>query len=501
MTAEKPFTPSGVSIDALFAGSEGLTFKDINILPAFNPGITPENLRTEIARGFWLNIPLVSSPMDTVTEWKTAVHMALQGGLGVIHFNLTPEEAAEHVRRVKRYRMGFNLEPLCRKPTEAAAEVERVKEEHGFSTILITENGKPSGKLLGMVTKNHVDFVLPGVKAALKDVMTPIASLRVFGHGEVPTLESARKLFAADPALTKMPILKPDGSVFGLVTRKDAKMSGPCPLAVLDANEQLRVGAAVSTQANDLRRVELLIEAGADLIVIDSAHGGTKWMVERIKEIKALKPDLAVVAGNVVTAEQAAPLVRAGADGLRVGMGSGSICITNEQLGVGATQLSAIYDVSRAAAVPIIADGGIKGTNDICKALACGASTVMVGRFIAGCDETPGERVWRGQQLRKRYRGMGSVSAMREGGQRRYGEGAAIKPVVPQGIDGTVPTTGSLDTFLPDKMLAVEKTLEYLGCVSIAALHERVARGQVRFQRRTKAGEEEGAASPTIEQT
>lgn len=487
---------SGLSAEELFTQGEGITFDDIVVLPSYTERRVPEKLTLDslLARGFPIRLPVVSSPMDTVTELGTAIKMALHGGIGIIHYNLSPVEAAEQVRRVKRYRMGFIFGPLCRKPTEPISEVDAVKKRHGFSTILVTEDGTPRTKLLGMVTRGHVALET-NTDLPLREVMIPVEKLRTYSHGEVPTLEVARQILRQEPMISKLPILNPDGSVYALVTRDDVIKMGQYPNALLDENEQLRVGAAVSTHPEDLERVDLLLAAGVDVLVVDSSHGGSDVGVQRIREILNRQPDLPVIAGNVATAREADPLIQAGARALRVGMGSGSICTTQQVTGIGRPQLTAVYDVSclaRKFDVPVISDGGIRVSGDITKALACGASTAMVGRLIAGCDETPAPetRNRHGQRV-KRYRGMGSPSAIRERGRLRY-ETSASEPIVAQGVEADVPIQGSLDRLLPEIAMAIRKGLENVGCASIAELHQQTSNGTVRFERLSLASRIEG---------
>jgi IMP dehydrogenase len=485
-------------LDDLFDDPVGLTFDDINILPAFSKVRDDQiTLDTLLARGLTIRLPLVSSPMDTVTEWETAARMAILGGIGFIHFNLTPAEAAEQVRRVKRFRMGFIFEPFCRTPAHPISEVRAVKEEKGFSTVLVTENGTPASRLLGMVTRADVALE-ENFSRPLKDVMTPAASLRTFTRSQVPNLERARALLREDRTIQKLPILNEDGSVYALVTRNGVAKTGSYTNACMDANEQLLVGAAVSTQKQDLARVEAIIEAGVDAIAVDTAQGGTEFAVGRIREIKERKPDLPVIAGNVVTPEQAERLVKAGADALRVGMGPGSICITQDVVGIGRAQLSAVYHVARYAAsldspIPVIADGGIRSTGDIVKALACGASTVMLGRFIAGCEESPAEEVWHEGQRYKRYRGMGSAGAIKAGGAKRYdGQASRKKSAVIQGVEGLIPFAGSLDKVIGEAADAVRKALEYLDSENVPHLHWNVRNGNIHFERRSESARKEG---------
>jgi IMP dehydrogenase len=450
------------------------------------------NLDTTLVPGkITLRLPLVSSPMDTVTGWKTALHFALHGGIGIIHFNSTAEEQATQVRRVKRYRMGFIFSPVCRRPDQPISEVDAVKMEHGFSTVLITEDGTQSSRLLGMVTKGNVALA-PDKTRKLGEVMIARKSLRTRLAADVRTLEKARDVLRSEPIISKLPLLNDDDSVYALITRDDVVKSGQYPLCLVDRNEQLMVGAAVSTQPQDCDRAKALLEAGADLLVVDSAQGGTHFACQRIREIRRLSPDVSIMAGNVVTPAQAMPLIEAGADALRVGMGSGSICITQDTLAIGRSQLSAIYHTSRAQ-LPVIADGGTRSTSDIVKALACGAAAVMVGRYIAGCDETLGdeERDSSGQRW-KRYRGMGSPSAIREGGVKRYGCDGSQRQTVAQGVEGWVPSQGSLDRLLPETAATIRKALEYFGCETVTVLHGKIERGEICFELRSDASRKEG---------
>lgn len=490
---------NGLTCDELFSKGAGLTFDDIIMLPPFSAvNSNAINLDTALVPGkIALRLPLVSSPMDTVTEWKTALHMALHGGVGIIHFNGTVEEAGAQVRRVKRYRMGFIFSPVCRRPDQPISEVDAVKMEHGFSTVLITEDGTSKSRLLGMVTKGNVALE-PDKTRKLCEVMIARDSLQARSATEVQTLEKARNILRLEPIISKLPLLNNDGSVYALITRDDVVKSGQYPFCLVDRNEQLMVGAAVSTQPQDCDRAKALLEAGADLLVVDSAQGGTHFACQRIREIKRLSPETPIVAGNVVTPSQAAPLIEAGADALRVGMGSGSICTTQDVLGIGRSQLSAIYHIARFArtcnpVVPVLADGGIRSISDINKALACGAAAVMVGRYIAGCDETPGdeERDDKGRRW-KRYRGMGSPSAIREGGVKRYGCDGSQRHTVAQGVEGWVPSQGPLDRLLPETAATMCKALEYFGCETVADLHDKISRGEIRFELRSDASRKEG---------
>ncbi|MEK9152645.1 MAG: IMP dehydrogenase [Patescibacteria group bacterium] len=495
-----PNAADGLTAEAIFATATDHTFDDFNILPP--PIGRPRNLdlSSQLARGFKINLPIVSSPMDTVTESRTAIHMALNGGIGILHFNLAPDEAAAQVREVKRYQMGFIFDPCCRKPSQPISEVARVKMTRGFSTILITEDGTPGSKLLGMVTRSDVDLE-ENPQKPLGEVMTKLQDLQVFSKKEVPTLASARDHFRQKRKLNKVPILNEDGTVFALITHDDVVKSA-YPIPLVNDNAQLRVGAAISTFERDRARTRLLVEAGVDILVIDAAQGASGFAVDQIQAVKTAHPGIPVVAGNVVTPAQAKMLVEAGADALRVGMGSGSICITREHLGIGRPQASAIFHVANYARhlkqpIPVIADGGIRRPADIIKALAFGASTVMVGKYVAGCDEAPGEVGWNDKHQRvKRYRGMGSISAQRDGGARRYGDASLNNSVlVPQGEDAGVAPTGSLDKLLVETAAALRKgLLDDLGVESIAGLHQAVDAGTLRFTLQSTSGKVEGGA-------
>ena len=476
----------------------GLTYDDILLLPGFNEGVcsTDISLGTDLAVCFPMKLPLISSPMDTVTEWRIAVAMALQGGIGIIHFNLSIDEAVDQVRRVKRRQMGIIYDPVCLRPTDSIGAAQEIQRSHGFSTVLVTEDGTSKTVLLGMVTKHTI--ALNPDKEILSEVMIPPDRLVTVSEGEAGSLEVARQVLRREFA-SKLIILRADGSVVGLVTSQDVQKRAEFPNALFDkGNEQLRVGAAVSTQDGDMERVKALLDEGVDVLLIDSAQGGTDHMVRRIREIRA-KSDVPIIAGNVVTPNQAIPLVQAGASALRVGMGSGSICTTQGVLAIGRAQLSAVHNVAcyareQSPPIPIIADGGIRGSSDVVLALACGASSVMVGRLIAGCTETPAEEVLDHLGRRcKRYRGMGSLSAISDGGRRRYGDcfDDAV-PVLPQGVEGLVPRQGPLDRLLSDSSGYLRKALEYLGCSTVVELHQKVVSGQVRFERQSRATREEG---------
>jgi IMP dehydrogenase len=492
---------NGLAVHELFAVRRGvgLTFDDIIILPREVEAV-PENveLKSGLAPKIRIN-PIISSPMDTVTEWETAAHMALNGCLGVLHANLPPDEAAEQVRKVKRFQMGFIRDPLCRTPYHTIADARRVKEEHGFSTIVITEDGTPRSRFLGIVTRSCIDLEERDT-LRLGSVMLHREGLerrRLIAGREVKDLDSAVRIFRDNPTLTKLPILNEDGSVHALVNRNDLAKSARYPDMLADDNRQLRVFAAVTTHEEDDARVRLLLDAGADGLVIDSSQGATGYAVRRLRMINDLDPFIPVVAGNVVTPRQANCLDAGNVAAFRVGMGSGSICITQGQYGLGRAQASAVWHMAGAT---VIADGGIRHPGDMIKALALGASFVMVGNYIAGCDEAPGQVIMKEGRRYKYYRGMGSAGAMRDRGALRYGGSRGYNPreIVVQGEEGLVPAVGPLDDRLAEALAAVRGALKELGCASVRELHQEVREGRIRFEIRSEAAKREGAVHDLV---
>ncbi len=491
---------NGLTAAELFSQPYGWTFDDINLLPVFNPGVTKSEVSLQTRFGsLWLNLPLVSSPMDTVTEAATAIEFALQGGLGFIHMNLPVEKATAEVRRVKRYQMGIVNEPVCRPPTASIREMAAVKKQHGFSTLLITADGTNNSPLLGMVTKGHAALE-SNPDRPLGEIMIPRRDLIVGEAEKISTWKAALEFLRSNPVVHKLPLLRSNGCVAGFITRKDVVKMANCPHAFIDMNNgQLRVGAAVSTHERDNERVQALLDAKVDVLLIDSAQGATLHAVQRIEQIRSLSEKVVIVAGSVVTPAQAEPLLKAGADVLRDGMGSGSICITQDVIGTGRSQLSAIYHVSQRTKNAVIADGGIRTSGDIIKALACGASCVMLGRMIAGCDETPA-RVETHRGLRyKRYRGMGSQAALEQGGLLRYSSELSHSGMVVQGVEGLVPAEGSLAPLLSRQAEAIKTGLEYLGCGSIAELHQKTKDGLIRFELRSPSARIEGKPHDIVE--
>ncbi|MCD6416239.1 MAG: IMP dehydrogenase [Planctomycetes bacterium] len=480
-------TENGVDAAALFADG-GLTYDDFIILPGYvEHGIAEIELETALTRRISLKMPLVSSPMDTVTESAMAISLALLGGIGIIHYNNSVEEQAALVRKTKRFENGFITDPVALSPDHLIRDVDAIKERHGFSGIPITADGEAGGKLVGIVTARDIDFETDRDRP-LREVMTTDV---VTAHQGISLQEGNRILKESKKG--KLPIVDDEGNLVSLMSRTDMRKNQDFPLASKDPSKQLLVGASISTHHEDRQRAEALVAAGVDVIVLDSAQGYSTYQIEMLNWIKEQYPDLQIVAGNVVTAEQCEGLIEAGADALRIGMGPGSICITQETVAVGRSQASAVYHCARAArkrGIPIIADGGVKLIGHIAQALAIGASTVMLGSMLAGTDESPGEYFYEGGVRVKRYRGMGSKEAMQARGARRY-EAGEERIRVAQGVSGTVVDKGSVINYVPYLLQGVKHALQDLGERTIAELHEAMASGRLRFEKRSLSSREE----------
>jgi IMP dehydrogenase len=413
-----------------------------------------------------------------------AINMALTGGIGFIHCNNTTEEQAEEVLKVKRHQNGFLMDPIVLSPDDRIERVDELKRTSGFSTVPVTMNGKVGGKLVGIVTSRDVDFV-PDRSKKLSEVMT---QQLVVGREPITLSEAHEKLRTSKKG--KLPIVNDSYDLVALTTRQDLKQSRDFATASMDANKQLLCGASISTAKGSEDRAQKLIEAGVDVIVIDSSQGWSLYQLDLIKRIKIAHPQIDLVCGNVVTPRQAKALIEAGADGIRVGMGSGSICTTQEVCAVGRPQGSAVYHVSRfcreTANIPVIADGGIQNSGHIIKALNLGASVCMMGSVLAGTTETPGGYFFHEGVRMKTYRGMGSLEAMQKSSASRYfGEKQAVK--VAQGVSGAVVDKGSVRDLLEHISAGVRKGCQEAGHEDISAVHKGLKDKTTRFELRTSA--------------
>jgi len=458
---------------------EGLTFDDVLLVPA-ESHVLPKDVdtSTKLSRNLRLKIPFVSAAMDTVTESRTAIAMAQQGGIGIIHRNLSIEAQALEVTKVKKFESGMVVDPITIDPDARIGQAIALMREHNISGIPVVRGRKP----VGIVTNRDLRFER-NLDRPVSEVMTRELVTAREGIGQDEAIDLLHQ-----HRIEKLLVVDDEGSLVGLITIKDIEKTRRHPTASKDALGRLLVGAAVGVGPDRDERVDALVRAGVDLIVVDTAHGHSRNVIEAVKAIKRRYPELEVVAGNVATAEGAKALVDAGADGVKVGVGPGSICTTRVVAGVGVPQLTAIWDAARACAdagVPVIADGGIKYSGDAVKAIAAGAHSVMIGSLFAGCEEAPGEVILYQGRSYKQYRGMGSVGAMKAGSKDRYFQADVTDELklVPEGIEGRVPYKGPLAMIIHQLVGGLRAGMGYVGCATIEDL-----RTKARFVRMSSAG-------------
>ncbi len=461
-------------------GDEALTFDDVLLVPGHSEVLPADvDLSVDLTPGVHLQIPILSAAMDTVTEAQLAVALAREGGIGIMHRNLTVEQQTEEVDKVKRSESGMIVDPITLPPQALLGEAEAIMSKYHISGVPITENGN---RLVGILTNRDVRFVTD-MSIPIQQLMTPAESLVTANVGT--TLEDAVDILQ-EHRIEKLPLVDDDGVLKGLITVKDIMKKRNYPYRATDARGRLLCGAAVGVNDAALTRLASLAEKGLDLAVIDTAHGHTSNVLGTVERIKATYPQLRLVAGNVVTAQGTRDLISAGADVVKVGVGAGSICTTRIVTGVGMPQITAIQVCAQEAhrhGVSVVADGGIKYSGDIVKALAAGADAVMLGSLLAGLTEAPGELIiYEGRRF-KSYRGMGSIGAMKGRARDRYGSGQAGGKHVPEGIEGQVPYKGDLANFIFQLMGGLRAGMGYVGAHNLAELQE-----NTQFVRITNAG-------------
>ena len=448
---------------------EALTYDDVLLLPGYSEVLPRDTDTTSlITRNISLNIPFVSAAMDTVTEANLAIAMALEGGLGFIHKNMPAEKQAAQVRKVKRSQSGMILDPITLAHDSVAGDAEKIMREHKIGGIPVVDANK---KLIGIITNRDLRFQ-KNMKRPISEIMTK--ENLITAQVEVGLKEAEEIL--QEHKIEKLPIVDKEGKLTGLITYKDILKNKDRPNACKDEYGRLRVGAAVGVTPDMNDRIQALINAGVDVVSIDTAHGHSKGVIDAAKNVKKQFPDLELIVGNIATREAAEALAAAGADAIKVGVGPGSICTTRVVAGVGMPQLSAVYEAAKAVRgkVPIIADGGIRFSGDVVKALAGGASSIMIGSLLAGTDEAPGEMIiYEGRKF-KTYRGMGSVEAMEDGSKDRYFQDAEddIKKLVPEGIVGRVPYKGMVSEVLYQLVGGLKAGMGYCGASTIEKLYD-----------------------------
>ncbi len=459
-------------------GKQGLTFDDVLLIPGASD-VTPNmiDLHTTLVKGVVLNTPIMTAAMDTVTEANMAIAIAREGGIGIIHKNMTIEQQADEVDKVKRSENGVIANPFSLTVDHVVADADNLMGKYKISGVPIVDN---AGKLVGIITNRDMRF-LSDFNQKIGDVMTK-DNLITAPVGT--TMEEAQATLRKHK-IEKLPIVDEEGYLKGLITIKDIEKAVQYPNSARDSKGRLLCGAAIGITGDVLERTGALVEAQVDVLVLDSAHGHSKNIMECLKKVKAAYPNIPVIAGNIATAEAAEDLIAAGADAVKVGIGPGSICTTRVVAGIGVPQITAVYDVAKVAqkhGIPVIADGGIKYSGDIVKAIAAGANVVMLGSLLAGCEESPGEtEIYQGRQF-KVYRGMGSLAAMACGSKDRYFQSGA-KKLVPEGVEGRVPYKGAVADSVFQLIGGIRAGMGYCGCPTIEDMHRKA-----KFVQITSAG-------------
>ena len=461
---------------------QAFTFDDVLLVPAHSKVMPKEvNLNTKLTKNISLNTPIISAAMDTVTESRLAITIAQEGGIGIIHKNMSIEEQANEVRKVKRFESGIIREPITISPDATISDVIDIQDKHSISALPVIENGK----VVGLITGRDVRFETR-LNQKVKDVMTPQSKLITV---EEDTDKVSVRSLLHQHRIERVLVVGKNHELMGMITVKDIQKTTDFPNACKDDQERLRVGAAVGVGDGTSERIKALYEAGVDVIVIDTAHGHSQGVIDRVKSTKKEFPDLDIIAGNIATGAAALDLVKAGADCVKVGIGPGSICTTRIVAGVGVPQITAISDVAEAlkgSGIPLIADGGIRYSGDISKAFAAGAYSVMLGSMLAGTEESPGEvELYQGRAY-KSYRGMGSIGAMNQahGSSDRYFQSdSKADKLVPEGIEGRVPFKGSIRPIIHQMIGGVRSSLGYTGCENLEKM-----RTNAQFVQVTSAG-------------
>lgn len=449
-------------------GKQGLTFDDVLLIPARSE-VTPNmiDLRTTLAGNVRLNVPIMTAAMDTVTEAEMAIAIAREGGVGIIHKNMTIEQQADEIDKVKRSENGVIVNPFSLTEDRLVSDADELMGKYKISGVPIVDR---TGKLVGIITNRDMRF-LSDYNGPISEVMTKDNLITV----PVGTTMEQAQAILRQHKIEKLLLVDENGYLKGLITIKDIEKAVQFPNSARDAQGRLLCGAAIGVTANVLERTSALIDAQADVLVLDSAHGHSKNIMDTLRIVKEAFPQIPIIAGNIATAQAAEDLIAAGADALKVGIGPGSICTTRIVAGIGVPQITAVYDVAQVAqkhGIPVIADGGIKYSGDIVKALAAGADVVMLGSLLAGCEESPSEtEIYQGRSF-KVYRGMGSLAAMANGSKDRYFQEGA-KKLVPEGVEGRVPYKGSVADTIFQLAGGIRSGMGYCGCPNIESLHEK----------------------------